>query len=86
MGRITISPFSTTARSVIACIPKIAHCVIGAGPAGYVAATRAVQLGLKTACIDNLANKKKQHCLGGNYVNSGCISLVMVKVPPFNSS
>lgn len=50
--------------------------VIGAGPAGYVAATRAVQLGLKTACIDNLANKKKQHCLGGNYVNNGCISAV----------
>jgi len=50
--------------------------VIGAGPAGYVAATRAVQLGLKTACIDNWANKKKPHCLGGNYVNGGCISAV----------
>ncbi len=50
--------------------------VIGAGPAGYVAATRAVQLGLKTACIDNWVNKKKPHCLGGNYVNGGCISAV----------
>jgi len=50
--------------------------VIGAGPAGYVAATRAVQLGLKTACIDNWANKRKSHCLGGNYVNGGCISAV----------
>jgi len=50
--------------------------VIGAGPSGYVAATRAVQLGLKTACIDNWANKKKPHCLGGSYVNGGCISVV----------
>ncbi len=50
--------------------------VIGAGPAGYVAATRAVQLGLKTACIDNWGNKKKPHCLGGSYVNGGCIAVV----------
>lgn len=50
--------------------------VIGAGPSGYVAATRAVQLGLKTACIDNWRHKKGQHCLGGNYVNGGCISAV----------
>ncbi|MDF1584530.1 MAG: dihydrolipoyl dehydrogenase [Methyloprofundus sp.] len=50
--------------------------VIGAGPAGYAAATRAAQLGLKTACIDNWANKKKPHCLGGSYVNGGCISVV----------
>lgn len=33
--------------------------VIGAGPAGYSAATRATQLGLKTACIDNRDAKKK---------------------------
>ena len=26
MGRITICPFSTTARSLIACMPKMAHC------------------------------------------------------------
>jgi dihydrolipoamide dehydrogenase len=26
--------------------------VIGAGPGGYVAAIRAAQLGLKTACVD----------------------------------
>ena len=50
--------------------------VIGAGPAGYVAATRAVQLGLKTACIDNWHYKNQPHCLGGNYVNGGCISAV----------
>ena len=31
--------------------------VIGAGPAGYVAAIRAAQLGLKTACVDAFAGK-----------------------------
>ena len=29
--------------------------VIGAGPAGYVAAIRAAQLGLKTICIDHFS-------------------------------
>jgi dihydrolipoamide dehydrogenase len=50
--------------------------VIGAGPAGYVAATRATQLGLKTACIDNWETKNTTPCLGGNYVNGGCISAI----------
>lgn len=50
--------------------------VIGAGSAGYVAAARATQLGLKTACIDNWNSSKNTHCLGGNYVNGGCISAV----------
>ena len=30
--------------------------VIGSGPAGYVAAIRASQLGLKTACIEKSSN------------------------------
>ena len=41
--------------------------VIGAGPGGYVAAIRAAQLGLKTACID------KRDTLGGTCLNVGCI-------------
>jgi dihydrolipoamide dehydrogenase len=41
--------------------------VIGAGPGGYVAAIRAAQLGLKTACID------KRAALGGTCLNVGCI-------------
>lgn len=41
--------------------------VVGAGPAGYVAAIRAAQLGLKTACIE------KDKTLGGTCVNVGCI-------------
>ncbi len=50
--------------------------VIGAGPAGYVAATRASQLGLKTACIDNWNTGKSSLRFGGNYINGGCISAV----------
>ena len=41
--------------------------VIGGGPAGYVCAIRASQLGLKTACID------KRKTLGGTCLNVGCI-------------
>ncbi|MCB1044483.1 MAG: dihydrolipoyl dehydrogenase [Acidobacteria bacterium] len=41
--------------------------VIGAGPGGYVAAIRAAQLGLKTACIE------KGSTLGGTCLNVGCI-------------
>jgi len=41
--------------------------VIGAGPGGYVAAIRAAQLGLKTACIE------KRETLGGTCLNVGCM-------------
>jgi dihydrolipoyl dehydrogenase len=41
--------------------------VIGGGPGGYVAAIRAAQLGLKTACVEKRSN------LGGTCVNIGCI-------------
>jgi len=47
--------------------------VIGAGPAGYVAAIRAAQLGFKTACIDNFKNSKGKASLGGTCLNVGCI-------------
>jgi len=47
--------------------------VIGAGPAGYVSAIRCAQLGLKTACIDNWSNSKRQSSLGGTYLNAGCV-------------
>lgn len=41
--------------------------VIGSGPGGYVAAIRAAQLGLKTACVE------KDPALGGTCLNVGCI-------------
>ena len=41
--------------------------VIGAGPAGYVAAIRAAQLGMRVACVE------KERSLGGTCLNVGCI-------------
>ena len=47
--------------------------VIGAGPGGYVAAIRAAQLGLTTACIDSWLNDEGKSALGGTCLNVGCI-------------
>ena len=47
--------------------------VIGAGPAGYVAAIRAAQLGFKTACIDDWTNAEGKPAPGGTCLNVGCI-------------
>ncbi|WP_150304287.1 dihydrolipoyl dehydrogenase [Pseudomonas saliphila] len=47
--------------------------VIGAGPGGYVAAIRATQLGLKTACIEKYVGKDGKQALGGTCLNVGCI-------------
>ncbi|MFM9829292.1 MAG: dihydrolipoyl dehydrogenase [Sphingomonas sp.] len=41
--------------------------IIGAGPGGYVAAIRAAQLGLRTACAE------ARETLGGTCLNVGCI-------------
>jgi dihydrolipoamide dehydrogenase len=47
--------------------------VIGGGPGGYIAAIRAAQLGLKTACIDDWKNEKGGPAPGGTCTNVGCI-------------
>ena len=47
--------------------------VIGGGPAGYHAAIRAAQLGLKTACIDAGLGKDGKAALGGTCLRVGCI-------------
>ncbi|MDX2299626.1 MAG: dihydrolipoyl dehydrogenase [Xanthomonadaceae bacterium] len=47
--------------------------VIGGGPGGYVAAIRAAQLGLKTACVDAFLGKDGKPALGGTCLNIGCI-------------
>ncbi|QMW22766.1 dihydrolipoyl dehydrogenase [Sandaracinobacteroides saxicola] len=47
--------------------PDFDVIIIGAGPGGYVAAIRAAQLGLKTACVE------KRATLGGTCLNVGCI-------------
>jgi dihydrolipoamide dehydrogenase len=49
--------------------------VIGGGPGGYVAAIRAAQLGLSTACCESnpYADPKGEPRLGGTCLNVGCI-------------
>jgi dihydrolipoamide dehydrogenase len=47
--------------------------VIGAGPAGYIAAIRAAQLGLATACIEKWQTPKGDYALGGTCLIVGCI-------------
>ncbi len=47
--------------------------VIGGGPAGYPAAIRAAQNGLKVACIDAWRNRDGSSAFGGTCLNAGCI-------------
>lgn len=47
--------------------------VIGAGPAGYHAAIRCAQLGLKAACIDKSLGDDGKPVYGGTCLNWGCI-------------
>ena len=54
-------------RRSVASLAPFDVVVIGGGPGGYVAAIKAAQLGLKTACIE------KRDTLGGTCLNVGCI-------------
>ena len=47
--------------------------VIGSGPAGYVGAIRAAQLGLSTAVVEEWVDEKGATTLGGTCLNVGCI-------------
>jgi len=47
--------------------------VIGAGPAGYIAAIRAAQHGMSVACIDEWRNRDGKYAFGGTCLNAGCI-------------
>lgn len=47
--------------------------VIGSGPAGYVAAIKAAQLGMNTACVEQWVSDKGKPVLGGTCLNVGCI-------------
>lgn len=47
--------------------------VVGAGPAGYIAAIRAAQHGLSVACIDEWQNRDGKNAFGGTCLNAGCI-------------
>ncbi|KAG5496399.1 hypothetical protein JKF63_02701 [Porcisia hertigi] len=54
-------------RGSVARLASYDVTVIGGGPGGYVAAIKAAQLGLKTACVE------KRGSLGGTCLNVGCI-------------
>jgi dihydrolipoamide dehydrogenase len=47
--------------------------VIGSGPAGYVGAIRAAQLGMSTAVVEEWVDDKGKTTLGGTCLNVGCI-------------
>ena len=47
--------------------------VVGSGPAGYVSAIRAAQLGLTVACVEQWTDEKGAPVLGGTCLNVGCI-------------
>jgi dihydrolipoamide dehydrogenase len=47
--------------------------IIGAGPAGYIAAIRAAQHGMNVACIDEWKNRDGKNAFGGTCLNAGCI-------------
>jgi dihydrolipoamide dehydrogenase len=47
--------------------------VIGGGPGGYIAAIRAAQLGLHTACVDEWKSASGGPAPGGTCTNVGCI-------------
>ncbi|MBK8765327.1 MAG: dihydrolipoyl dehydrogenase [Burkholderiaceae bacterium] len=47
--------------------------VIGAGPAGYISAIRAAQLGFKVACVEKWKTPSGELALGGTCLNVGCI-------------
>ena len=47
--------------------------VIGGGPAGYPAAIRAAQNGLRVVCVDEWCNPDGSRAFGGTCLNAGCI-------------
>ncbi len=46
---------------------------IGSGPAGYIGAVRAAQLGMKVACVEEWRTPAGEGALGGTCLNVGCI-------------
>ena len=66
-------PGPSAARSLTIMAEAIDVVVIGAGPAGYPAAIRAAQNGLKVICVDAWRNRDGASALGGTCLNAGCI-------------
>jgi len=66
-SRILNSNFRSFSSTVAAKSEDYDVVVVGGGPGGYVAAIKAGQLGLKTACVE------MRGTLGGTCLNVGCI-------------
>jgi dihydrolipoamide dehydrogenase len=54
-------------------MPQFDVIVIGAGPAGYIAAVRCAQLGMKVACVEEWKTPGGEPAHGGTCLNVGCI-------------
>ncbi|PWN26299.1 dihydrolipoyl dehydrogenase [Jaminaea rosea] len=63
----TLPRLATSSRGLATAADPYDVVVVGGGPGGYVAAIKAAQLGLKTACVE------KRGSLGGTCLNVGCI-------------
>ncbi|CAO1615990.1 unnamed protein product [Parajaminaea phylloscopi] len=61
------SPLRTHSRGLATSADPYDVVIVGGGPGGYVAAIKAGQMGLKTACVE------KRGSLGGTCLNVGCI-------------
>lgn len=66
-ARSVINPSCLYSTSGAALADPYDVVVVGGGPGGYVAAIKAAQLGLKTACVEG------RGALGGTCLNVGCI-------------
>ena len=64
---ISVLQLQISLRRIFSLSVRFDVVVVGGGPGGYVAAIKAAQLGLKTACIE------KRGTLGGTCLNVGCI-------------
>lgn len=65
---VRLTPSAVTGARWMAAAPQeFDVVVVGGGPGGYVAAIKAAQLGLKTACVESRGK------LGGTCLNVGCI-------------
>lgn len=67
------NPFANAEREINKSMQNYDVIIIGAGPGGYVAAIRAAQLGLVTACVDRRLDESGKPSPGGTCLNVGCI-------------
>ena len=65
--RVTLNQSTVAGRALSSTAGQYDVVIVGGGPGGYVAAIKASQLGLKTACIEGRGK------LGGTCLNVGCI-------------